>query len=137
MSNMNNPGRDTVNLPADDPCCCRRQPEVLRVVRGLAGFHPTRAAPEFERDEHWRNERLEAWRSGEFTLTANAIYQLGFQVAGAVGPNRIGGIDWNGESDYGSGPDPSEVPRWIETHQPHAFRRIAVRLPNPSPRVFS
>lgn len=129
---MDNPGLDAINVQADDPRSPQREPEIARVVQGLTRFHPTAVALEIEPAgaAGW-NHKYRAWRAGQFDLTANEICQLGFQVAGAAGLDRIEAIDWNGEGGYGSRPHPGPILEWIQIHRPDTYARIAPVLPDP------
>lgn len=125
---MANPGLDLVNFQADDPRSARRQPEIQRVVQGLTRFCPTVVALEIptEYEAEW-NQNYRAWREAQFALTADERCQLGFQLAGAMGLDRIAAIDWNGASGYGPR-DLGQILEWARAHRPDAYKRLMAPL---------
>lgn len=87
---MGNPGLDMHNVKSDDVLASQRQMEIYEVVDRLKRFNPTKIAVEALADEHetYNNQYL-SYLSGEFTLGANEIHQLGFRTAANLGHDRI------------------------------------------------
>ena len=103
---MDNPGRDSVNLSADDVLSERRQAEINELLDRLARFKPTKIAIESQyRSPYWPN-RYKKYLAGEQKLGRNEIEQIGFQLAKRLNLETVYPIDF---SMYMSGLTDSEI----------------------------
>src|SRR5690606_19128746 len=97
LYHMDNPGRDVVNVDADDVLSARRQREIEAVARALAEFRPTRVAIEFPQAEQGElDERYARYRAGDGELGQSEDDQLGLRIAAMRDLPRIDAVDWNG-----------------------------------------
>jgi len=97
LYHMDNPGRDVVNLAADDVLSPHRQREIEAVARALAAFKPTRVAiesPQAKQDE--LDARYARYRAGEASLGKSEDDQLGLRIAALRDLTRVDAVDWNG-----------------------------------------
>ena len=94
---MSNPGRDIVNVKADDVLSPIRQAQIAAVTTALARFHPTKVAAEWDADTV--TERWPKYLSGTLPPSRNEVVQLGFRLAKAAGA-RMFGIDVEGDFPY-------------------------------------
>ena len=96
MYHMDNPGRDVVNLEADDVLSPRRQREIEAVARALAAFRPTRVAIEFPRAKQDEiDDRYARYRAGNHELGHSEDDQLGLRIAAMLDLPRVDAVDWN------------------------------------------
>jgi len=94
---MDNPGRDVVNIEADDVLSPRRQREIEQVADLVARFRPTRIAIEWPRAKQAELDALYAqYRSGQHAPGRSEDEQLGMRLAARLGLARIDAVDWNG-----------------------------------------
>ena len=71
-----------------------RQAELAAVIEALARFEPTRIAVEVKPERQAViDQRYQAYGRGEFELTSNEIYQLGFRLAKKLGHERVYAVD--------------------------------------------
>ena len=71
-----------------------RQRQLAELLDRLAAFAPTKIAVEVNRErQDWLDERYGQYRAGEFELTSNEIYQLGFRLAERLGHERLWAVD--------------------------------------------
>ncbi len=90
---FDDPGRD-VYKPQHRFDVAARQTEILEVVERLAAFEPTKVVVEFSALEQNRLDRnYEAFLQGDFELTGNEIYQLGFRLAKRLEHRRVYAAD--------------------------------------------
>ena len=74
-----------------------RQQELAEVLDRLAEFAPTHIAVEWNREDQERlDERYGKYLAGEFEITSNEIYQLGFRLAKRLGHERLWAVDADG-----------------------------------------
>ncbi len=122
---MANPGLDMHNVQADDVLAPKRQQEIQDVVERLKRFKPTKIAVEALTDEDEAlNKQYQAYLSGELTLGANEIHQLGFRTAAELGHDRIYPVDWN---EWNGGVDLGHVYEYAQTHMPELYRQFNSR----------
>ena len=92
---MANPGRDLINLEADDVRTPRRQREIRELVRRLQGFRPTKVAVEVDvRHQQTLDERYRACCEGRREPGPDEVEQIGFRLACALGHPRVYAVDW-------------------------------------------
>ena len=114
---MDNPGKDAVNLDADDVLSEKRQAEIEQTVARIGRFQPTKVAVEWPYQDAGRlASRYAAYLAGTYQLTRNEIDQLGFRVARATGLERIEAVDY---------------PMYMNGMTPSDFEN-----PRPAPRVM-
>ena len=71
-----------------------RQKELAEILDSLADFAPTHIAVEWKREDQGRlDERYRHYMAGEFEITSNEIYQLGFRLAKRLGHERVWAVD--------------------------------------------
>lgn len=118
-----NPGRDVFNIRYDDMLSSQRQREIAECVERLVRFQPTKVAVEVstDLDEHVTQE-YRRYREGSFALTASEVHQLGFQVAAALGHERVYAIDWNEAIGYAH--DMGVVFAFAQAHQPELYEEL-------------
>jgi hypothetical protein len=97
---MANPGRDIVNMQADDVLSPRRQAEIAQVVAALARFHPTKIAVEAEVGDDRITTRYADYLAGRHELTRNEVEQLGFRLAKELGHKTVYPVDVQAEFPY-------------------------------------
>lgn len=98
---MGNPGRDVINLVADDVLAPHRQRELADLVESLSTFEPTKicveVAPDSQQD---LDMRLQQFLSGELEARRDEIAQIAFPLARAAGLDKGGcllcGRGWPG-----------------------------------------
>ncbi|MBU5345859.1 DUF5694 domain-containing protein [Paenibacillus lautus] len=119
---MGNPGLDMHNVESDDVLALKRQKEIYEVVDRLKLFNPTKIAVEALADEHeaYNNQYL-SYLSGEFSLGANEIHQLGFRTAADLGHDRIYPIDWN---EWYGGVALGHVYEYAQSNMPELYQRL-------------
>ena len=94
LFHFDNPGLDAVRYTPLDVTQSAPQAYLEGLADRLAGFAPTRVLLEYrEPSDATINERYARYRSGQFELPRNEIYQIGFRVARRVGLARVHGFD--------------------------------------------
>lgn len=96
-------GLDTYKPEVDvDILSEKRQAELGELLDKLAAFAPTKILIEadFDRQAEFE-ERYRAYLAGEFELTANEIYQVGFRLARRLGQERLYTVDAAGRNYEG------------------------------------
>lgn len=73
---MSNPGRDIVNMQADDGLAPKRQAEITEVITVLKKFHPTKVAVEAGFDDNSTSQRYADYLVGKHELTRNEREQI-------------------------------------------------------------
>ncbi len=89
----------------------KRQREIEDVLSSLSAFSPTKVG--VERKPHRQEEIDRKYRdylAGDFCLSSNEIYQLGFRLAARMEHERVYAIDASGRFD------PSEVEAFAREH---------------------
>lgn len=71
-----------------------RQAELDEILDRLEAWKPTRIAVEWDRDEQARlDARYAQYLAGDFEISSNEIYQLGFRLAKRLGHERLWAVD--------------------------------------------
>lgn len=97
-----NPGLDLIKADLDDHLSPKRQKEIEALNAALARFKPTKIAVEASFGSPKTNERYEAWKRGEATLTASETEQVGFRLAKQFGHAKLFPIDTKLDLDFDS-----------------------------------
>jgi hypothetical protein len=96
---MANPGRDIVNMQADDVLAPKRQAEIAELMAVLEKFRPTKVAVEAGADDA-TPKRYADYLAGKHELTRNEIEQIGFRLAKRLGHKAVYPVDADGEFPY-------------------------------------
>ena len=94
---MSNPGRDVINLTADDVLSPKRQQEVAELAIVLEKFKPTKLAVEAEYGSEVVPKRYAEYLVGTHVLSRNEVEQIGFRVAKDLGHSTIYPVDVDGD----------------------------------------
>jgi hypothetical protein len=97
---MANPGRDVVNMRADDVLAPKRQAEIAEVVAVLKTFRPTKVAVEAGFDNDAVAKRYGDYLVGKHELTRNETEQIGFRLAKELGHKAVYPVDADGEFPF-------------------------------------
>ena len=98
---MANPGRDVVNMQADDVLAPKRQAEITEVMAVLKEFQPTKIAVEAAfYDSDVISSRYSDYLNGEHELTRNETEQIGFRLAKELGHTTVYSVDADGEFPF-------------------------------------
>lgn len=100
---MGNPGRDLVNIKADDVTQPKRQAELQAIADEIARWKPTKVLVEMQRPAPFTIEQYRAFTPDQLKTNPNEIYQIGFRIAKQLGHRDVYGFDENpadGEPDY-------------------------------------
>lgn len=94
---MANPGRDAVNLRADDVLTADKQRQIEALVERLAQFRPTKIAVEMEPADApaHLDAPYRAYLAGKHALGRNEIEQIAFRLGKRLGLPRLYAVDWN------------------------------------------
>ncbi len=98
---MANPGRDIVNMQADDVLAPKRQQEVAELVEVLKKFRPTKIAIEADVGSARVTQQYADYLAGKYTLTANETNQIGYRLAKELGHKTIYPVDEEGDFPWG------------------------------------
>ena len=90
---MSNPGRDLVNMKADDVLAPKRQAEIAQLIEVLKRFHPTKIAIEAEVGSQKVKKEYSEYLSGKYTLTSNETNQIGYRLAKELGHHAVYPVD--------------------------------------------
>jgi Family of unknown function (DUF5694) len=115
MFHFKDAGHDTYKPEVDvDILSERRQAELAELLDRLAAFAPTKILIEvgFDRQAEFE-ERYHDYLAGEFEITANEIYQVGFRLAQRLGHQRLYAVDADGRSYPGL---PEDVAAYAAEH---------------------
>jgi len=97
---MSNPGRDILNMKADDVLAPKRQAEIAQLIEVLKKFHPTKLAVEADVwNKHIANDYAD-YVAGKHELTRNEIEQIGFRLAKELGHKSVYPVDADGEFPF-------------------------------------
>ena len=100
---FDNPGRDVVNIKADDVRTPKRQRELAALADAIATFRPTRVMVERQRPgPGFEVKDYAAFTPALLTKDADETVQLGFRIAARAGLTSVQGID---EQPTGDEPD--------------------------------
>lgn len=100
---MGNPGRDLVNVKADDVTKPKRQAELQTIADAIGRWKPTKVLVEMERPAPFTVEQYRAFTPDQLKTKPNEIYQIGFRIAKQLGHPEVYGFDEDpadGEPDY-------------------------------------
>ncbi|PEQ11478.1 hypothetical protein B2G71_16735 [Novosphingobium sp. PC22D] len=99
-----NPGRDMVNIAADDVLAPRRQAELAALARVLAEWKPDRIAVEYQSGEPDLSVPAYArFTEADLATQRNETVQIGYRLARRLGHDNVYGFDeqpGEGEPDY-------------------------------------
>lgn len=91
---MNNPGRDLINLVADDVLAEHRQDQLQELASRLAGFAPTKVCVErAPTDQGELDRKFSRFLRDEADPSRSEIVQVGFRLARLCGLDRVHAID--------------------------------------------
>jgi len=99
---MANPGRDVVNLNADDVLLPKRQAEIELLVKKIAKFKPTKIAVEITLNSKMDTaleKNYSQYLQGTYTLQKGESEQIGFRLAKLLGHSKIYAINATGDFD--------------------------------------
>ena len=120
---MANPGRDLINLEADDVLTPRRQKEIQELVQRLLAFHPTKVAVEVDvRHQQALDERYRACCEGRREPGPDEVEQIGFRLACALGHPRVYAVDWREGSEM---PEDMDFLTFAKEHGQQEFLEAA------------
>ena len=98
---MGNPGRDLVNLKADDVLAPKRQTEMRELLDTLLRFRPTKIAVEASADDvTMAVKQYEDYLAGKYEIGRNEREQIGFRLAKELQHTKIYGIDIEGDFPF-------------------------------------
>lgn len=98
-----NPGRDIVNVAADDVTSTTRQREIAAVTEALAGWKPTKILIEREQAAPFTVPDYRSFTTERLATDRNEIVQIGYRLAHRMGHKDVYAFDENGgpgEPDY-------------------------------------
>jgi hypothetical protein len=98
---MANPGRDIINMQADDVLVPKRQQEIAQAVEVLKKFQPTKVAIEASVGSTKATQNYSDYIAGKYILTRNEDEQIGFRLAKDLGLKTIYPVDEDGDFPYG------------------------------------
>jgi len=96
---MDNPGRDIINMQADDVLTAKRQSEIRDVLDTVARFHPTKIAIEAPSDSP-KLQMYQEYLAGKHELSRDEREQIGFSLGKKLKLPKIYGIDVPGEFPF-------------------------------------
>ena len=94
---MSNPGRDVVNMQADDVLAPKRQQEIAQVIEVLKKFHPTKIAIEADVGSQRVEQEYSDYVAGKYTLSRNETNQIGYRLAKELGHRAVYPVDEEGD----------------------------------------
>lgn len=98
---MGNPGRDIINMKADDVLAPKRQAEMRELLDALLRFRPTKIALEASPDDlSMTVKQYEDYLAGKYTLGRNEREQIGYRLAKELHHPKIYGIDIDGDFPF-------------------------------------
>jgi hypothetical protein len=98
---MSNPGRDVVNMQADDVLSPKRQQEIAQLVEVLKKFHPTKIAIEADIGSERVQQEYSDYLAGKYTLSRNETNQIGYRLAKDLGHHTVYPVDVEGDFPWG------------------------------------
>lgn len=96
---MNNPGRDIINMQADDVLTPKRQSEMRELLDALARFRPTKIAIEASSDSP-KVKMYEDYVAGKHEPSRDEREQIGFRLARELKHPKVYGIDIDGDFPF-------------------------------------
>lgn len=98
---MDNPGRDIINMKADDVLSPKRQAEMRELLDALLRFRPTKIVIEAPPDSP-KIKLYEDYVAGTHELSRDEREQIGFRLAKELNHPRVYGIDEPGDFPFAS-----------------------------------
>jgi hypothetical protein len=98
---MANPGRDIVNMQADDVLAPKRQQEVAELVEVLKKFRPTKIAIEADVGSEKAPHDYADYVAGKYALKGDEREQIGYRLAKEMGHKTIYPVDEEGDFPWG------------------------------------
>lgn len=98
---MSNPGRDVINMQADDVLSPKRQQEIAQLVEVLKRFHPTKIAIEADIGSERVEQEYSDYVAGKYTLSRNETNQIGYRLAKELGHHTVYPVDVEGDFPWG------------------------------------
>lgn len=96
---MDNPGKDMLNLKADDVLAPRRQKEIEDLVNRLANFRPTKVLIEAPYGDSLRPNAYAEYLAGKHQLSRDEREQVAFRLARRMNLSTVAGIDYSMDLD--------------------------------------
>ncbi len=96
---MDNPGRDIINMKADDVLAPKRQSEMHEVAVALARFRPTKIAIEADSDSP-KIKMYQDYLAGKHELSRDEREQIGFRLGKELKLAKIYAINEDGEFPF-------------------------------------
>jgi hypothetical protein len=96
---MDNPGRDIINMKADDVLAPKRQAEMRELLDTLARFRPTKIAIEASSDSQ-KIKTYGDYLAGKHELSRDEREQIGFRLARELKHSKIYAIDIDGDFPF-------------------------------------
>jgi hypothetical protein len=96
---MDNPGRDIINMKADDVLAPKRQAEMRELPDTLARFRPTKTAIEASSDSQ-KIKTYGDYLADKHELSRDEREQIGFRLARELKHSRIYAIDIDGDFPF-------------------------------------
>jgi hypothetical protein len=96
---MDNPGKDLINLKADDVLSSKRQAEIIELINVLARFNPNKIAIEADSDSK-KVRQYKDYLAGNYELNRDERDQLGFRLGKQLKLPKIYGIDASGDFPF-------------------------------------
>ena len=125
---MANPGRDAINVEADDVRSARRQRELEDLATRLAAWRPDRIGVEWSWEEQPLADSIyRALQGGAEMTSRNEVVQVGMRLAMKLGHERVHTIDYQMGLGNDSAAALSERGFQVENKIPYA-------TPNPQQR---
>jgi len=94
---MSNPGRDVVNMQADDVLAPKRQQEIAQVIEVLKNFHPTKIAIEADVGSQRVEQEYSDYVAGKYALSRNETNQIGYRLAKELRHRAVYPVDEEGD----------------------------------------
>lgn len=93
---MANPGKDVVNVKADDVLTPKRQREIEQLIELLKEFKPTKIAVEIETERDAELQaKYQSYLDGSYQLGRSEVEQIGFRLAKEMKHRRVYPVNWN------------------------------------------
>ncbi len=84
------------NVFEDSPLSPKRQRQIANIIQRLSRFRPTKVLVEAPMDDPKLAEQYRQFLAGQFSLSANEIYQFGFKLAARAKNSAIYPVDTHG-----------------------------------------
>jgi len=94
---MSNPGRDILNMQADDVLTPKRQQEIAQLIEVLKKFHPTKIAIEADIGSERVEKEYSDYLAEKYTLSRNETNQIAYRLAKELGHKSVYPVDEDGD----------------------------------------